>query len=112
MRFEDTVLFSPDAGVARASAALEELERRIVASGGEVRWQTPALRVDEDDDGVTVHTAQGSVHADTVVVTAGAWTDRLIGDSIRLPPLTITEESPPTSHRGTPPTRGRRSTTS
>src|SRR6187431_1036561 len=31
MRFEDTVLFSPDAGVARASAALEELERRIVA---------------------------------------------------------------------------------
>ena len=59
MRFEDTVLFSPDAGVARASVALEELERRIVAGGGEVRWQTPALRIEEDADGVTVHTAAG-----------------------------------------------------
>ena len=39
MRFEDTVLYSPDAGVARAAVALVELERRIVAAGGEVRWQ-------------------------------------------------------------------------
>ena len=38
MRFERRVLFSSDAGVARASVALEELERRIVAGGGEVRW--------------------------------------------------------------------------
>ena len=37
MRFEDTVLHSPDAGVARAAAALRELERRVVAAGGEVR---------------------------------------------------------------------------
>ena len=94
MRFEDTVLFSPDAGVARASVALEELERRIVAGGGEVRWQTPVLRIEEDADGVTVHTADGSVRADTVVVTAGAWTDRLLGGGIPLPPLRITEESP------------------
>ncbi|MDR6140663.1 sarcosine oxidase [Microbacterium foliorum] len=41
MRFGDDVLFSRDAGVARASAALGELERRIVAAGGEVRWETP-----------------------------------------------------------------------
>ena len=52
MRFEDTVLYSPDAGVARASVALAELERRIVAGGGEVRWQTPALRIEQDADGV------------------------------------------------------------
>ena len=94
MRFEDTVLFSPDAGVARASVALEELERRIVAGGGEVRWQTPALRIEEDADGVTVHTAAGAVRADTVVVTAGAWTSALLGGGIPLPPLTVTEESP------------------
>ncbi len=94
MRFEDTVLFSPDAGVARASVALEELERRIIAGGGEVRWQTPAVRLEEDADGVTVHTADGSVRADTLVVTAGAWTDRVLGGEIPLPPLRITEESP------------------
>ena len=93
MRFEDTVLYSPDAGVARASVALVELERRIVGAGGEVRWSTPALRIDEDSDGVTVHTDAGVVRADTVVVTAGAWTDTLVG-GIPLPPLVVTEESP------------------
>ena len=93
MRFEDTVLFSPDAGVARASAALDQLERRIVAGGGEVRWDTPALRIDQDADGVTVCTAEGELRADTLVVTAGAWTDTLVG-GIRLPPLVVTEESP------------------
>ena len=93
MRFEDTVLFSPDAGVARASVALEELERRIVEGGGEVRWQTPVLRFEEDADGVTVHTAAGTVRADTVIVTVGAWTGSVL-DGIPLPPLRVTEESP------------------
>jgi sarcosine oxidase len=93
MRFEDTVLYSPDAGVARAAVALEELERRIVAAGGEVRWSTPALRLEEDADGVTVHIAAGTVRAETAVVTAGAWTNTLVG-GIPLPPLVVTEESP------------------
>ncbi|GAA3204149.1 N-methyl-L-tryptophan oxidase [Microbacterium terregens] len=93
MRFEDTVLFSPDAGVARASAALEELERRIAAAGGEVRWATPVVRFEEDADGVTVHTAAGTVRADTVIVTVGAWSDRML-DTIPLPDLRVTEESP------------------
>ena len=94
MRFEDTVLFSPDAGVARAAVALVELERRIVAAGGEVRWSTPALRIEEDSDGVTVHTDAGVVRADTVVVTAGAWTEHCWCGGIPLPPLVVTEESP------------------
>ena len=94
MRFEDTVLFSPDAGVARASVALDELERRIIEGGGEVRRQAAAIRIEEDAYGVTVHTATGSVRADAVVVTAGAWTAGLLGDSIPLPRLTVTEESP------------------
>ncbi|GAA1983081.1 FAD-dependent oxidoreductase [Microbacterium pumilum] len=94
MRFDGTVLYSPDAGVARASAALEELERRILRDGGEVRWQTPALRIEEDADGVTVHTAEGAVRADIVVVTAGAWTSPVLGGRIPLPALSITEESP------------------
>lgn len=93
MRFEDTVLYSPDAGVARAAVALEELERRIVAAGGEVRWKVPALRIEEDADGVTVHTGAGAVRAETAVVTAGAWTKGLLG-GIPLPPLVVTEESP------------------
>ena len=112
IRFEDTVLFSPDAGVARASVALEELERRIVAGGGEVRWQTPALRIEEDADGVTVQTARGSVRADTLVVTAGAWTDGLVGRGIPSPVSRSPRRAPRTSPRATPPTLGRRSITS
>ena len=93
MRFDGAVLFSPDAGVARASAALRELERRIVAADGDVRWQTPVTRIEEDADGVTVHTATGALLAETVIVTVGAWTADVVR-SIRLPPLTVTEESP------------------
>lgn len=93
MRFEDPVLFSRDAGVARASAALLELERRIVGAGGEVRWETPVRRVEETDRGVEIVLADATERAEVVVVTAGAWTQRML-PSIRLPRLEVTEESP------------------
>ena len=35
-----------------------------------------------------------AVRADTVIVTVGAWTSEMVGDSIPLPSLTVTEESP------------------
>jgi sarcosine oxidase len=93
MRFGDAVLFSRDAGVARASAALREFERRIVASGGEVRWETPVARIEETDEGVDVVLSEGRIRADTVVVTAGAWTERML-PGVRLPRLEVTEEFP------------------
>lgn len=93
MRFESTVLYSPDAGVARAAAALRELERRIVAGGGEVRWETPVSRIDDEGDDVAVQTDAGGLRADAVVVTTGAWTKRLLR-GIPLPRLRVTEESP------------------
>lgn len=93
MRFDAPVLFSRDAGVARASAALEELERRIVAAGGDVRWQTPVTRIDETDAGVDLVIGEHRVRADIVVVTAGAWTERML-PGIGLPRLEVTEETP------------------
>jgi sarcosine oxidase len=93
MRFADDVLFSRDAGVARASAALAELERRIVAGGGAVRWETPVLGIDETDAGAVLAVPGGSLRADVVVVTAGAWTERML-PALGLPRLTVTEESP------------------
>ena len=100
MRFEDTVLHSPDAGVARAAAALRELERRIVAAGGEVRWNTRVTEIAPDADGVDVVTDAGVLRADVVVATVGAWTEKLLGGGadgalgIRLPRLRVTEETP------------------
>lgn len=93
MRFSEAVLFSRDAGVARASAALEEFERRILAAGGEVRWETPVARVEETDDGVDILLTDGRMRADIVVVTVGAWTERML-PGIRLPRLEVTEETP------------------
>ncbi|MCK2035958.1 FAD-dependent oxidoreductase [Microbacterium sp. SSW1-49] len=94
MRFDDDVLWSSDAGVVRAADALRELERRILAAGGEVRWSTPVAHVGETPDGGVVELADGSgLHADTVVVTAGAWTQKLLS-RIDLPTLTVTEETP------------------
>ena len=94
MRFGTEVLFSPDAGVVRAADALLELERRIVAAGGEVRFSTPVARIAEDADGITLHLADGgTARADSVVVTAGAWTSALLGTE-RMPRLRVTEETP------------------
>ncbi|WP_286303124.1 FAD-dependent oxidoreductase [Microbacterium suwonense] len=92
MRFVTDVLWSSDAGVIRASAALLEFERRIVAAGGDVRWETPALSIHEDDAHVAVTLPDGVLHAETVVVTAGAWTSKLLGTG--LPRLRVTEETP------------------
>ncbi len=95
MRFEDTVLYSPDAGVARAAAALRELERRVVAAGGEVRWDTPVRAIEPDSDGVDVVTDAGTHRADVAIVTVGAWTEKLLGGAgLGLPPLRVTEETP------------------
>lgn len=96
MRFDGDVLYSPDAGVARAAATLRELERRVVAGGGEVRWETPVGSVADEGDLVTVTTPAGELTADVAVVTVGAWTTRLLGGitGIPLPRLRVTEESP------------------
>lgn len=103
MRFETDVLFSPDAGVARAAASMVELERRVIAGGGEVRWGVRVAGVDDlGGAGARVRLAGGErddatvaavIEADVVVLTAGAWTERL-APGIRLPRLTVTEETP------------------
>lgn len=93
MRFEEAVLFSRDAGVARASAALGEFERRIVAAGGEVRWETPVTRIAETDAGVDLVLADRRIQADVAIVTVGAWTERML-PGVRLPRLEVTEEFP------------------
>lgn len=94
MRVEGDALWSSDAGVVRAADALRELERRIVSAGGEVRWNTPVAHLGETPDGAVLELADGTrLHADSVVVTAGAWTGKLLA-RFGLPRLTVTEETP------------------
>lgn len=98
MRFEGDVLFSPDAGVVRAAAALESFERSARDQGAEVRFGHRVLEIEERSDGVLVTVEADGVRyevaADTVVVTAGAWSRGILPPSFALPRLTVTEESP------------------
>ncbi|WP_426622060.1 FAD-dependent oxidoreductase [Microbacterium sp. As-52] len=94
MRFDGDVLWSSDAGIVRATETLRELERRIVAGGAEVRWNMPVAHIDEHRDGAAVDLADGSrLRAEIVIVTAGAWTQKLLA-RFGLPRLAVTEETP------------------
>lgn len=98
MRFDGDVLVSMDAGVVRAAAALAALENASIAAGAEVRFGHRVLALDETESGIRVTVQHGDttydVHAETVIVTAGAWTTRVLHDRWALPPLTVTEENP------------------
>lgn len=94
IRFASDVLWSSDAGVVRAADAMREMERRIIAGGGTVRWETPVERIGQDPASALLALADGStLRADTVVATAGAWSAELLG-GIGVPRLRVTEETP------------------
>jgi sarcosine oxidase len=98
MRFDGDVLFTPDAGVVRAAAALDALERGARGLGADIRYGHRVIALAESDDGVALTIDDGERHydvvADTAVVTSGAWTPGILPASFPLPRLTVTEESP------------------
>jgi len=95
LRFETDVLWVPDSGRIRAADALAAFERVATGVGAEIRWSTPVERIEiEGDDRARVVTADEEYLAPRVVVTAGAWTERLVGGLARLPRLVVTQEQP------------------
>ena len=98
MRFAGDVLFTPDAGVVRAAAALEALELGARGRGADIRFGHMVTALDERPDGVVVTVdadgTRSEIVAEVVVVTAGAWTSGILPPSFALPRLTVTEESP------------------
>jgi sarcosine oxidase len=98
MRFDGDVLFTPDAGVVRAAAALEAMEGAARARGADIRFGHTVLGIEDTGGEVRIAVDAGGeryeLTADVVVVTAGAWTTALLGDALPLPRLTVTEEAP------------------
>lgn len=95
MQFDSAVVVSPEGGVCAADRTVAALLRQAVARGAEVCTGTRVERVEVlGDDDVVVHTAAGSHRARVVVVAAGAWLGELLGSTVRLPPLAVTQEQP------------------
>jgi sarcosine oxidase len=90
---EDVILHSPDAGRIWAERTVQALHDGIAAHGGEVRTAEPVVELAP----ATGHaaTAQEEYLADTIVLTAGAWTPGLLdglAEGEGLPELTVTRE--------------------
>ncbi len=74
------VVFEPDAGMLKASRALEVEAELAIRLGPNTRIleQTPVVRIDLEASRPTLVTESGRIEADRLIVTAGAWTPRLI----------------------------------
>ena len=95
IRFESEVLYTPEAGRLNADAAVSALQQAASAHGADVRHQVRATRVDViDDERVRVTTDGETIEATRAVVTVGAWTSKLLGGTIPLPRLVVTQEQP------------------
>jgi sarcosine oxidase len=95
IRFDTRVVHTPEAGRLDAEEAVAALQSETTRQGGEVRLNTEVESIRVRPDGrVEVSTAAEVYVADTVVVTAGAWTDKLLGASVALPKLVVTQEQP------------------
>lgn len=99
MKFETEVLYIPGGGQLNADLSVSSLQALARARGAEIRHGQRVLelnvvggsRVD-----VLAESAQGTERfsAAHVILTAGAWTQSLIGASARLPKIHVTEEHP------------------
>ena len=70
--------FEADAGIVRPEASVHAAIRVARAHGAELLTTTRVQRIDEDAGGVAVLTAHGVERAGAVIVSAGAWTARLL----------------------------------
>ena len=95
MNFDHDVIFHAQAGRSFANRSVAALQRRATELGADIRFGcTAAMRLVGDAAEVDLHHngAVETLRADTVVVTAGAWVSSVLGDSVRLPPVTVTQE--------------------
>ncbi|MDP9984210.1 sarcosine oxidase [Pseudarthrobacter oxydans] len=98
IRFDQQVLHMPDGGQLNPDAALPVLQRLAAGRGADIRHRVKVLDLAVEDDGVRLTVDAGGrtevMTARQAVVTAGAWTAKLLGTQAPLPRLTVTQEQP------------------
>lgn len=95
MNFATDVLFVPGSGRIRSANALVALRKAAESHGAIFKYSTPVhdIRVDGAET-VVVVTDETEYTANRVVVAAGAWTNKVLGEHAKLPPLVVTQEQP------------------
>ena len=91
MRCEGSVLFHPAGGRCRADTTIAALQRSAAAHGAAVHHNAGPVSLGDDLE-VVAPALDRSWRASAVVVTAGAWTDSVVGRRVALPALTVTQE--------------------
>ena len=87
------VIFHAEAGVLDPERAMAAMLRLAAGRGAVVRFNTPVTHVAATPDGAgCVHTDGGTFTAPVVAVAAGGWVAPLLGDLVRLPELTVTQQ--------------------
>lgn len=92
--FDTRVVHVPGAGRVRADAAITTLLEQAQICGGQVHFNSPALKVHQRAGHAEVVTHAQTLRAKRVVVTAGAWVERVLSGVVPLPRLRVTEEQP------------------
>jgi monomeric sarcosine oxidase len=87
------VMFHAEAGVLDPERAMAAMLRLAAGRGAVVRFNTPVTHLAATPDGGgRVHTDSGTFTAPVVAVAAGGWLAPLLGDLVRLPELTVTQQ--------------------
>lgn len=74
------VCYGPDGGFLDVEVALRSLAQELTAAGGVLRDETPVLSWSATDSGVRVTTATDVYEAEKLVITAGAWSGKLLAE--------------------------------
>jgi sarcosine oxidase len=85
-------MFHPDGGRVLADAAVRSLQDRAADLGADVVFDAGAAELRLERGRPVVAAGGREWSASTAVVTAGAWVESVLGDLVRLPPVTITQE--------------------
>lgn len=85
-----TAIFEPDAGFIDPQLSVNTCASEAIEAGAELRGREPIVAWESGSTGVRVHTARRTYSADTLVMTGGAWTGKLVEDlGVR---LTVTRQ--------------------
>ena len=77
-------LFEPGGGFVRPEASIRAAVDDALSHGAEMREGVRVEGIQERANEVVVRTSDGDLHAERVLVTAGAWTSRLLPDLARV----------------------------